>query len=499
MLVLPATVNAPSPTIATIVRYLHVPTRPTVILHDIGLEAGDPLDSLAVQESVRRLRLSGLFADVLVTGTRCGADGVDLTYRTRDAWSLRLDARFGRSESRFAASDMNLLGSGRAAGIQTDDFDDRRAVTLSYSDPWLLNTAFQGAAALRLYGDGQGLTWSVRTRPLTPLDRWRLSVGGTQVQRYRRDDAAGALTDIDRHTGAITVSRLVARTPSAAWAVIAGAEQEHVAVEIRRQFGEIGEPVRRREYGAPLVGVSRRALTFGAIDWLVPQQLLAEVPTGLELDASVARGIEGSSGHLITRGSVTTSLTVMPSADAIVSGEAHVNGYWTGDSVTNGMVRVAVTAHRRAPRGLWTVRMVHERLIRPDPDVFTLQVLDPLARSLTPSSRLSEWATLATVERSRVLYSSGGVWSLHGALFVTGVDRHNTVSDIRDPLWSSRSVIVGLGLRRFFAQPAQAPLRVDIGRGISRSSHIPDRWVMAVTVAPWLNSMRGRGGARDSR
>lgn len=499
VLVLPATVNAPSPTIATLVPYLHVPTRATVILHDIGLEAGAPLDSLAVQESVRRLRLSGLFADVLVMGARCGTDGVDLTYRTRDAWSLRLDARLGRSESRFAASDLNLLGTGRAAGIQTDDFDDRRAVTISYSDPWLLNTAFQGAASLRLYGDGQGVTWSVRTRPLTPLDRWRVSVAGAQVQRYRRDDAAGTLTDIDRHSGAITVSRLIARTPTAAWAIVAGAEQEHIAVEIHRQYGEIGEPVRRREYGAPLLGVSRRALTFGALDWLVPRQLLAEVPTGIEFDAAVAHGIEGTSGHLLTHANATTSVTAIPSPDLIVSGEAHVNGYWTGDSVTNGVVRLAVTAHQRAPGGFWTFRMAHERLIRPDPDVFTLQGLDPLARSLTPSSRLSEWATVATVERSRVLFSSGGVWSLHGAAFVTGVDRHNTVSDVHDPLWSSRSVIVGLGLRRFFAQPTQAPLRVDLGRGISRSSRIPDRWVMAVTVSPWLNSLRGRGGARDTR
>ena len=145
------------------------------------------------------------------------------------------------------------------------------------------------------------------------------------------------------------------------------------------------------------------------------------------------------------------------------------------------------------------MRISDERIDNPDPDVFALTNLDPLLRSLSPTARISDQATSATIERDVLMRAERGASGLYGAAFITASSRHNTTSDVADPVPEMRSLIVGIGVRRVFSQPTQTPLRFDFGRGMYRSSRIPDRWVFVVTATPWSNAGRGRSGTRDLR
>lgn len=499
IVVVPANVAAPAGVAGLVLRAVHATTRPTVILNDTGIEAGAPVDSLAVQESVRRLRMSGLFNDVELTGVSCPGEGVALTYRTRDVWSLRADARFGRRQSRVAVSDINILGTGRSLGVQTDELDDRRATNLFYVDPWLLNSPFRGTGLLRNYGDGRLWAWSVRTRNVTPIDRWRVLLTTTQLHRVGVDSVQGTRTDLDRRAFSLLFARAVAQTASGVWVVQAGGEQEHADLDVARLTRQLGKPEVHRFFTVPVVGVARRSLTYAALDWLVPGQTLAELPTGVEADAIVGYGPEVETGKPITHLDGWVGATYMPDPGTIVTGDVWLGGYWNSDSVSNGSARVALNVYRRAWRGLWALRFTDERIYNPDPDVFALTTLDPLLRSLQPSSRLSEQASSATLERAFTVYSSSGIWAMQVAPFVTVSERHNTVSDNAQPQLDTRGAVFGIGLRRVFAQPTQTPLRIDVGRGFYRSSTIPDRWVAVVTASPWLNALRGRTGAREMR
>jgi hypothetical protein len=498
LLVRPENIAAPMSALRPVVDFVHVPTRSSVILHEAPIVVGAPLDSLVLQESVRRLRASGLFTDVRVTGTTCPGEGVDLTIETQDTWSLHGDLRLGRNQSRYRLADINTLGWGKSLGVQSDEVDDRRAFNVSWLDPSVAALPVRGAAVLRSYGDGRSWQWSLQSRPETVLDDWRAFLLSTQARRFGDDSARQTRTDIDRRSTQAIVGRRITTTPTGVWLALGGAEAERTRVSVQ-SLQTFPRPDVHREFTAPLLGIARQTLRYGAVDWLVPGQAPAEIPTGLDLEIVVSRGQELISGGSITHVDGWIGYTAMPTAGTLITGDAWAGGYWNGDSVSNGTTRLAVGMFSRANPGYWALRLVNERIYNPDPDVFALSTLDPLLRSLAPTARLSEWATSATLERAVPLYSSSGVWALDGALFATAGDRHNIASAATTPERNTRSLIIGFGLRRVLAQPTQAPIRIDFGRGIYRSSLIPDRWVFAVTAAPWQNDLRGRVGGREPR
>ena len=498
IVVRPQNVTVPIRLLEPAAHMAHVTTRPGIVLREIDLPTGKPADSLEVQESARRLRASGLYTQVIVTGRVC-ADSLELSYLTYDAWSLRPDARFGRNQSRVAISDVNLIGTGRTLGVQLEAIDDRQAASAVYVDPRLFGSWLSGTAMLRSYGDGRSWFFGVRERVVSPLDRWRFLATSTQVRRKNDDLQHSTLTDLSRRNLAAMLGRVVDVTPTGVWVVQAGMESQFADLAVVRLGRGLGRPDVQREYAAPALGFTRQSLTYGAVDWLVPGQRPAELPTGVGGDVAVSRGQELRTGKSITHLDGWIGVTAQWSPDWFVSADAWIGGYWNSDSVSDGSLRMAVSLHRRATRGWWSVRISDERIDNPDPDVFALTNLDPLLRSLSPTARISDQATSATIERDVLMQAERGASGLYGAAFITASSRHNTTSDVADPVPEMRSLIVGMGVRRVFSQPTQTPLRFDFGRGMYRSSRIPDRWVFVVTATPWSNAGRGRSGTRDLR
>ena len=487
--------------IATVAaHYIHRPTQLNVALNELSFSPGTPVDSLSVQESIRRLRATGLYSEVILEGTQCGNGTTDFTLWTRDAWSLRSSLRFAESgTSRASFSEVNLLGTGRAIAVAGENVDGNNALTVSLVDPHLFDSRFRGAALLRTFSDGRAWIWSVRTREESDRDVWRAAFTSTQERRLGNDSATATSVDITKHANAFTLSRLVFLGATSAYTLVGGVETEYANENVTQPGGSLSNTQVQRNFVAPLLGLSRRSRRFGVIDWLVPAQAPAELREGIEGEVVVGVGHELFRDTRITHLDAWAGITELLGPNTVFTGDVWSSGYWLGDSAQNGTVRTSMTLIRKATKGMWIVRGGWEHIYSPDPDVFALSTVDPLLRLLAPASRLAEQALNITAERSLHMYSKEGHWVLDGALFASLSDRRRSFDGIAlDPM-NYRAVIVGIGFRQVRDQPTQAPIRLDIGRAVYRSQGLPNRWIVTLSTVPWINAGRNRDGLREAR
>lgn len=494
-------VETPTPMLSPAIRFFHRPTLLGVAEQEVRVVPGAPMDSLQLLETVRRMRSTPLYTDVTVEGSQCGSGETDLTFTTRDRWSLKGGIRLsdGGGPARFSIGESNLFGTGRSVALAEEEIDGRRATSASIADPYLLGTRFRGAATFRSYGDGRAWLWSVRTQNWSPRDEWRASFTSRQLRRYSVDDPAQPSIDILRRDDALTVSRLALIQSDAVYAVVFGGEHQTANLAVYRTGPTLGKPDVRREFTAPVVGLARRSTKYAVVDWLVPGQAEAELSVGVEGELVAGVGRESTANATITHVDGWIGATTMPSSGTILTADAWTSGYWGDDSLSNGSLRLVGALYQRAARGFWVFRASSERLYNPDPDVFALATVDPMLRTLAPLSRLAESALSVSAERSLHLYSREGRWAVDGALFAGYSARHRSVDGTLSDLPDAQAVTIGIGLRQIRSQPTEAPLRLDIGHAIWRSRGLPSRWMVSLSTALWINSGRVRDGARESR
>jgi hypothetical protein len=492
-------VETPFKIATTAARYVHRATQLNVALNELSFAPGDRMDSLAVEESIRRLRATSLYSEVTLEGTRCVEGVTDFTLWTRDAWSLRGGLRFAEAgTSRASLSEVNVLGTGRAISVSGENINGRNAFSLSLVDPHLIDTRFRAAALMQTFSDGRAWAWSVRTRELSDRDVWRVALTSSQERRLGYDSTTSTHIDITKRADAFTVSRLVMLTPTAAYTVVGGVEHELADETVTQPGGSLGKDIVQRNFTAPLLGLSRRSRRFGAIDWLVPGQAPSELREGLEGEVVFGVGHELYQNTRITHLDGWVGITELLGPHMVLTGDVWSSGYWSSDSVSNGTLRASLALFRKATRGLWIFRGAWERIYNPDPDVFALSTVDPLLRLLAPASRLAERALSLTAERSLHMYAREGRWVIDGALWAALSDRERSFNGITMDPSNYRAVIVGVGLRQIRDQPTQAPIRLDIGRAVWRSG-LPSRWIVALSTIPWINAGRSRDGLREAR
>ncbi len=493
-------VETPFKIATTAAHYIHRSTQLNVALNELSFAPGSPVDSLAVKESMRRLRSTGLYSEVILEGIQCSGGVTDFTLWTRDAWSLRSSLRFAEAgTSRASFSEVNLLGTGRAIAVAGENVDGNNALTVSVVDPHLFDTRFRGAALLRTFSDGRQWVWSVRTREQSDRDVWRAAFTSTQEHRLSSDSATATSVNITKHADAFTVSRLVHLDATSAYTVVAGAESEFANENVTQPGGSLSNASVQRNFVAPLVGVSRRSRRYGVIDWLVPGQAPAELREGLEGEIVFGLGHELFRDTGIAHLDAWTGTTELLGPNTVFTGDVWSSAYWIGDSVQNGTLRTSMTLIHKAAKGMWIVRGGWEHIYSPDPDVFALSTVDPLLRLLAPASRLAEQALNITTERSMHLYAKEGHWVIDGAGFVSLSDRRRSFDGIATDPMNYRAVIVGIGFRQIRDQPTQAPIRLDIGRAVWRSQGLPNRWIVTLSTVPWINAGRNRDGLREAR
>lgn len=492
------TVEAPRGLMGNFVRSLHSRTRLQIPMSDISIAPGSVVDSLDVLESVRRLRRTGLYSDVMLTGTRCGDDRLDLMVHTRDAWSLRAGARYGRVSSRVAVSEVNLFGRAVTASILAENLYRRDALSVGLADSHLIGSRVRGSVLMRTYADGRAWSWSVRSTNYSPRDVWRFSVLSDQLRRFRDDVTTGELEDINRRTDAVTVTRRITADDHRVYAFILGAEHELADLVVQQLRGRPGTTAVSREFTAPLVGLARRSLDMGSIDWLVPGQLPAELPLGLEGELVTGVGHDVPSKSTIVHVDGWVGVTLKPTKHSVVTGDVWASGYYLPDSLFNGALRGSLSLYGRGRRGIWAMRVAGERLANPDPDVVALSSIDPMLHSLSPSTRLAESALMVSLERSVTLLSREGRWAVDAVPFVQYSQRNGSVNMALPSPTNPRALLVGIGWRRVRSQPTQAPLRFDIAKTVWEGGGLPNRWVFVLSTQPWVALGRNRDGMRES-
>ena len=485
-------------TVTRLAQTMHQSTRPNVVLNEVSFGPGQLVDSVEVLESVRRLRLTNLVSEVILEGAQCEPGRTDFTIWTRDAWSLRTGFRFADAgTSRIAVSETNLFGTGRTVGVSADQIEDRRSISVTLADPYLFDTRLSGAATLRNYPDGRTWYWNIRTRELSPRDRWRGSIAAVQSRRFDDDPVAHTHTDITRRDAAVTVNSLLGITPTSAWALVAGIEHDYANIFVIRPGRRLSKTTVRRDLTAPLIGVSLRSNRFSSINWLVPNQPPTEVPTGIQGEVVVGIGNDAVSRRQMTHLDSWIGGTAMPNANAMVTGDIWTSGYYSADSISGGNIRVSLAVYLQAWRGMWIVRATGERLYNPDPDVFALSTVDAALRTLAPKSRVAERAVNVLLERSWHLISYQGRWAFDGAVTASYSARDRSIDEVSLTPTNPQALVIGIGFRHVRNQTAQAPLRLDIGRAVWRTKGLPDRWIIGLSTAAWINSSRTRDGVRD--
>ncbi|MEK7745053.1 MAG: POTRA domain-containing protein, partial [Elusimicrobiota bacterium] len=121
---------------------LHVDTRKGVILRELLLREGDPYDPALVAESERNLRRFGFLRGVRIEASAPQEGRVDLTVRTRDAWTTEPQVNFTRSGGRNSWNaglvERNLAGYGKGVSAFYDRGLERIHRTFGYRDPQFL-------------------------------------------------------------------------------------------------------------------------------------------------------------------------------------------------------------------------------------------------------------------------------------------------------------------------------------------------------------------------
>ncbi len=141
-----------------LVNFLHIKTRPFTVRALLFLHPGRRVRARTVYENERFLRSLGFLRDAVVVPVGCRDRRVTARVVTDDAWTLKLDVKFGRvggtNETRYKLVDSNFLGFGKTIGIGRATTLERTETIYEYKDPALLGTHWQGQFFYDQLSDG---------------------------------------------------------------------------------------------------------------------------------------------------------------------------------------------------------------------------------------------------------------------------------------------------------------------------------------------------------
>lgn len=123
---------------------LHVNTRPIVVRTQLLFREGDQFNQQKVEESERILRKRSYLANAYILPKVICADQVDLVVITQDSWALEPQVSVSKesqgTESGFAISDGNIMGTGTELTIGYEQNNDRNLISYDISNPHIFNS-----------------------------------------------------------------------------------------------------------------------------------------------------------------------------------------------------------------------------------------------------------------------------------------------------------------------------------------------------------------------
>ena len=418
----------PLPGRAAAIDELHVRTREATIRRQLLFREGERVDTLAVAESMRRLRTLRYLLDVEAQGTRCaGDDGVAITVTTRDAWSTRPNVRVGsRSATLVGLTERNVLGTGREASLHVRSDGSRIGIGASLRDPWFLGTPLSARIGTDGYRDGGEWYAVLGPRERSVLDQWG---GELSLSSSTRDSREAAGDVFRRFGGSVLVARRARASDDAVLSILAGAEGERAALVAGAGSALVGPERVQRLFVGGDVGVERRSIAHDTLTWLLPGSAIVDVPLAAEGEAVLGVGRELRSGAAMVHLDAWTGAMWRPGERRLLVGDLWVSGYRGAEGIESATLRGSLAAHAAARGGLWTARIGAERLLSPDPDLRAQRLADPTLEALPARARLAEAAATASLERTVNLRSLGRSWMLGGAAFAAGSARWDPATE----------------------------------------------------------------------
>ena len=172
---------------------VHVRTRDRVVLRELLFNTGDPVNQELVEQTERNLRGLPFIRDARVETTPVDedldgyVDRVDISVTTWDSWSLspRFDARQVQNRTiwEFGASEMNLLGLGKAVSVSHRTNLDRTTDQVVYEDHQVAGSNVGLIASLASLSDGEEQFFTLDRGYLSLQHPWAVSVGAGSFRR----------------------------------------------------------------------------------------------------------------------------------------------------------------------------------------------------------------------------------------------------------------------------------------------------------------------------
>jgi hypothetical protein len=470
---------------------LHVRTRQTTVRRQLLFAAGDTVDTLAVAESIRRLRSDRYLRDVELRGVRCGAAPVDLVLTTRDDWSVKPKVQMRSTKSEIGVTERNLLGSGRELALHARTQQGRVGVGVTFNDPWFLGSRFGASLGQDTYRDGNQWNATLRLREESVLAPWGAELSGTQSEY----EPAGAAVDrFERSSAHLLVRRSLFARPAAVTSLLFGAESERASLSAGPGAPIVGPRHASRNFAGLSLGVGRTSVSYDTLTWMLPNAAIVDVPLAVETEAVVSAGRDGVLGTPMAHVDLWAGKAWLPSRHSLAVADVWTFGFWGPGRWDDASMRASVAYYQAAKRGFWTTKLTAERLLNPDPDVRTFVTIDPTARLLPDQRRLAEGAVSLTAERDIRLRGLTRSWAVDGALFAAASSRWETVEPSPEHV---DVAMLGVGLRLTPTRLGRATARLDVGYPVAASPLAKRGIYFGIGLSPWWGDERHRVGRRD--
>ncbi|HST07274.1 MAG TPA: hypothetical protein VLJ83_03845, partial [Gemmatimonadaceae bacterium] len=206
---------------------LHVKTRDNVVRRELLFAAGDTVDTLAVAESLRRLRALAFLAYAQIEARQCSSPAghaLALTVLTRDSWTTRPDLKTG-SGSRIGLTERDLLGTGRTVSLDLVPHHGSIGGGVTVYDGFGFGTGVSSRAQYQRYTDGSMRALLFSRRQATLSDPWRASL---DISDQEHEPRAPYSDNFERTSAELIVGLRVTpkRSPSAVY-VLGGFAAAH--------------------------------------------------------------------------------------------------------------------------------------------------------------------------------------------------------------------------------------------------------------------------------
>jgi hypothetical protein len=387
---------------------LHITTRESVIRRQLTFVEGDRYARRALEESERHLRHNGYLYDAKIRPVSYDGHAVNVEVSTRDVWTLRPGAGFGRSGGvnryHFGLHDANFLGYGKSVKLEYVSGIDRSGTLVAYADPALARTHARLDLAYASNSDGDAGVLAIE-RPFWRLrERW---AGGVRLETNDRTDPLYAL-------GAVTSQFREQRTFAEAYAGRVVASSERHATRLlwgatfdRSIFDPLPEP------GATTVLPADRTLAF---PWIGVERVSDGYVTATDMDKlgrtediNLGREVQARLGwsapllgsdRTAAIGDVSGTAGFSPGSGQIVTVSSGLSGRWASTGVEDVLGRAGVRYYNRdGEQRLFVVGLSGSFAVHPDADHQILLGGDNGLRGYPLRYATGDRALLLTVEQ----------------------------------------------------------------------------------------------------